>query len=65
MHFTVKNRIIRERIAICEKCEHFGTFRRCNICGCFMDFKCAIMKEKCPIDKWMNHDESESNTNIS
>jgi hypothetical protein len=43
----------KERIEMCELCEHFkpGT-RQCEICWCFMDIKTKMKNKSCPEDKW-------------
>tara|TARA_S200002703_G_scaffold69744_1_gene60496 strand:+ start:2772 stop:2987 length:216 start_codon:yes stop_codon:yes gene_type:complete len=43
----------KERIEICEFCNHFKPkTRQCGICWCFMDIKTKIKNKSCPEDKW-------------
>ena len=41
------DRIVAERIAICEKCPHFTVTRQCRICRCFMDAKTKLHTASC------------------
>lgn len=42
-----------ERLSICESCEKFNPkIRNCRMCGCFMDLKTWLPKQKCPMNKW-------------
>ena len=41
------------RIAVCNACPHFSPkHSRCNQCGCFLEIKTWLPKERCPIGKW-------------
>ena len=45
--------IASERMAICQKCEHYIELTsQCKKCGCFMKIKTQMLGQKCPIDKW-------------
>lgn len=45
--------LARERIKVCEACEHMTkTARQCKLCGCFLDLKTKLLEASCPIDKW-------------
>ncbi len=41
----------KERLDICGSCEHY-TGSRCELCGCFMNFKTRLRNSTCPINKW-------------
>ena len=48
-HVTDKEQ--RERLLICDSCEHkIGT--RCNLCRCFLNYKTKLANSECPIGKW-------------
>tara|TARA_R110000803_G_scaffold162587_3_gene226222 strand:- start:770 stop:1171 length:402 start_codon:yes stop_codon:yes gene_type:complete len=60
------NTLAKDRIAICESCNHFrkrtrtcGTPIKGNkigskrLCGCFMDIKTTLKFASCPMDKWI------------
>ena len=41
------------RMEICTQCEKFDkTFRRCTVCGCFMDIKTKFRGMHCPLKVW-------------
>jgi len=42
--------LVKERVRICHTCPHGGT--RCNLCGCFVNSKTALLNSQCPIHKW-------------
>ena len=51
----------RERLAICrgvlvdgsDACEHLAwPGMNCEVCGCFVDLKAIVKKQKCPKGKW-------------
>lgn len=43
--------LISKRLEVCAKCDKFsGT--TCSVCGCFMQFKTALITAKCPLKKW-------------
>lgn len=45
--------LYNKRIDICTTCEFFNAEqKRCNNCGCFLEFKASWNSEKCPVDKW-------------
>ena len=48
----VKRRIRRERLAICEQCEHYNGLQQCTQCGCLMPLKAMLPHAECPIGKW-------------
>lgn len=60
----VTGRIKRERLAICESCEHYvASTKSCGtlgvdaltaskVCGCFMPAKAKLKMASCPYDKW-------------
>lgn len=41
------------RLTICKTCDKFNhENKRCNQCGCFMEYKTLLPNAKCPIGKW-------------
>jgi hypothetical protein len=42
----------KERMEICEKCEHFTKLFFCDECGCFMPVKTGLENKTCPLGKW-------------
>lgn len=43
----------KERMDICEKCEHFAyRQKRCKKCGCWMEHKVKFTASECPDDRW-------------
>jgi hypothetical protein len=40
------------RLAICKLCEFFRPVPMCAKCGCMLEQKTKLSKEKCPIGKW-------------
>ena len=41
------------RLAICKTCEELEpAMFRCRKCGCFMNFKAALVVAHCPLRKW-------------
>lgn len=50
-----------ERMGICEKCEHYTSEGRCDICNCVMGIKAKLCSAECPIKKWLAiHRETKS-----
>ena len=46
-----------KRIAICETCVHYRKqSSRCNVCGCYMNFKARMDSAECPIGLWGQED---------
>ena len=57
----VDEKVREERLAICTSCEKFRLkTRTCKVCGCFMDVKTWMPRQKCPMDKWGIVDMSSS-----
>lgn len=51
--FMAPDGVVRSRLAICAKCEHFNqTTKFCGICHCVMPFKAKMAGTKCPKGKW-------------
>lgn len=42
----------RDRLALCEQCEHFLATKQCGKCGCFMPLKVTLARAECPIGLW-------------
>jgi hypothetical protein len=45
----------KERLDICEKCEHkivFMNIEACGLCKCPLGGKTTLKGAKCPADKW-------------
>lgn len=41
----------RERLAVCDVCEH-RTGKRCAECGCFVESKAKLRSDNCPLGRW-------------
>ena len=39
------------RKAVCMTCEHRRE-ARCDLCGCFIDYKAKLRNSDCPVGKW-------------
>ena len=61
----VPEEVLRERLAICQDCEHH-TGLRCNLCGCCANGqetlfnKVAHFDQECPDGRWGIHDTDET-----
>ena len=43
----------QKRLSICESCDRlYKPTYTCKSCGCFMNVKTWMAKEKCPLGKW-------------
>lgn len=42
----------KERMAICEGCEHLMITKQCSQCGCSMPVKSKLKYAVCPVGKW-------------
>lgn len=50
---AVNDEELAKRVEICSTCPNLDTEQfRCNVCGCFLKYKTAWAKEKCPEGKW-------------
>lgn len=43
--------LYEQRLAACKECEHLLE-AMCNACGCYVEFRAAAKKAKCPYKKW-------------
>lgn len=51
--FTARAAVSKKRIAICDDCEFYDKrIKKCEKCGCFMEYKTLMMSSSCPINKW-------------
>ncbi len=51
--FAAPEGVVKSRLAICAKCEHYNTTTRlCGKCHCVMPFKARMAGAKCPEGKW-------------
>ena len=41
----------QERLAICRECERLVE-ATCEACGCYVEFRAALKRGKCPYKKW-------------
>ena len=58
--YFVKNEIRKERLDLCEGCEHyFKPTGTCKKCGCFMRIKTTLAYTECPIGLWQKTEEVE------
>jgi len=39
------------RVSMCHDCEH-RRGARCNLCGCFINYKAKLKSSECPIGRW-------------
>lgn len=52
-YFFVPQEVIDKRLSICKTCEHFDSeYKKCNKCGCYLDYKVKLRTVECPIGKW-------------
>ena len=50
--FVPKN-IEKERLDICNACEYYmEKYKRCKMCGCFMEAKTKFSTSECPDGRW-------------
>ena len=42
----------KNRMVICNSCDHLSGIKTCNLCKCFMPAKTAIPFAACPDGKW-------------
>lgn len=41
------------RLKLCETCEYLNSEKwSCDKCGCYLDKKCKMSSETCPLNKW-------------
>lgn len=56
---TRRAALAASRIAICKTCDHYRPkTSRCNICGCYMNFKARLDSSECPIGLWAKVEEN-------
>jgi len=48
-HVTKEEQV--RRLTTCETCEH-KRGARCNLCGCFINYKSKLKNSECPLGKW-------------
>jgi hypothetical protein len=42
-----------DRMTICRGCDQFDAREtKCNVCGCFLEFKTALRSAECDLGKW-------------
>lgn len=46
-----EDHLYRERLSRCEECERLMD-GMCNACGCYVELRAAMIKNKCPYRKW-------------
>jgi len=46
------DKVSEARLMVCRPCEFFTKDKVCSKCGCMMEVKTKLSKEKCPIGKW-------------
>lgn len=49
--------IIKNRLDICNNCEHFLRTYQCSKCGCFMPVKVKLANAECPVGKWQKEED--------
>ena len=45
------SQLYEERLETCKTCERLIN-GMCNACGCFVEMRAAVHKNKCPYDTW-------------
>lgn len=55
----VPEEVYAERMDTCSKCEYYN-HGACKICTCNLARKCRWTKENCPIGKWVEYTEPET-----
>ena len=57
--WTKRKEIAAKRLQICQECDQLelDTYR-CKKCGCFMKYKTELPFAKCPLDKWIQYEET-------
>jgi len=43
--------IYEDRLAVCKECDYLNE-ATCQACGCFVELRAAVKKNKCPYKKW-------------
>lgn len=43
--------LYEERLACCRKCEMLLS-GMCRSCGCYVELRAAVVKNRCPVEKW-------------
>lgn len=43
--------LFQSRLEICRTCERLSS-ATCQACGCFVEVRAAVKKQKCPYHKW-------------
>jgi len=55
-----------ERAGICQRCEHYQrSTRQCKECGCFVNFKVILENSSCPIGKWYEIKQANSDPKVN
>jgi hypothetical protein len=43
----------KARLSVCEVCDKYNSeSSRCQMCGCYMNWKAQIKHARCPVGKW-------------
>ncbi len=45
------DKLYEERLMICKECEHLIE-ASCMACGCYVEFRASIKRNRCPKKKW-------------
>lgn len=45
------DKLFQERLGICRTCEYLQEYT-CQACGCFVEVRAAVNKQKCPYKRW-------------
>ena len=48
----VDSKVYDTRMDICISCDQLGEWKKCKLCGCFMDLKSRLKFASCPLGKW-------------
>ncbi len=47
-----KDEEFRKRINVCRSCDYLSG-ATCNACGCYVELRAAVARQKCPYKKWV------------
>ena len=47
----VSSQLYDERLAVCKECDNLLE-GMCKACGCYVELRAAVKKNKCPYKKW-------------
>ena len=45
--------VSKQRLEICENCDHYTSSSSCDLCQCYMPLKVTMANMKCPLELWI------------